>query len=497
MSKNKRKEQRKKTELHQKQIFFIFSFFVLIFLVVFIWSLIDYNKDKIDADNFCKVGDEIISKPEFDFYYDMATGNYLQTYDSYLDSLGLDRNKSFSEQKYDDNMTWEDFFCKTAIEYIQQTKGLLAEMKKNNVEIDVEAEIDEWKSSLEASATDEQVSLDFLIEYIYGEGTTEEEIAGYLRDYLSSTEYYQSIMKENEDSLTTEEIDKYISSNTDNFKKIKYRDFSLSYANTNIDDDGHPIEKGYDEEAEKEKAENKAKEFMGKVTTEDSFNNICMEYVSKDEQEYYKENKDFSLVTTTKATTSESLMKWLGDESRKTGDKTVLCDEDTQTYHVLFYISSALDEGKTVNVRQIYVASDTANSTEGLSLEEAAEQEAKNIFEEWNSGEKTEDSFSELATNYNSNDSYYQYIKQGDMEASINDWIFGERKVGDCEVVEGETGYYILYFCGDADLNTTQAIARETIIQNKNSDFLKKMTEKYPLTDKKGNLKHLETKDSK
>lgn len=495
MSKNKKIEQRKKEERYHKRVFIIFLFCILVFLITFIWSLIDYNKDKIDANNFCKIGKETISKPEVDFYYNLAASNYTETYQNYLETLGLDRNKSFSEQKYDDKLTWEDFFYKTAIEYIQQTRGLLAEMKKNNIEIDVQPQIDEWKSTLQASATDEQVTLEFLIEYIYGEGTTEEEISGYLRDYLTSTEYYQTIMKQNEDNLTIEEIDKYINSNKNEFQRMKYRDFSFSYANTNIDNDGHIIEKGYNEKSEKEKVEKKANEFLNKISDEESFNNICMEYASKEEKDYYKQNKDFSLVNSTKATTNESFINWLTDKNRKEGDKTVICDENTKTYHVLYYISTQLDESKTRNIRQIYIPSNTTNDNED-SPEEVAKQEAENIFEEWKSGEKTEDSFAELASKYSENstdsDNLYKYIKQGDMEVNINNWIFGERQIGDCEVIEGESGYHILYFIGDADLNTTQAIARETIIQNKNTEFLEKMTKSYPVTDKKGNLKYLE-----
>lgn len=90
----------------------------------------------------------------------------------------------------------------------------------------------------------------------------------------------------------------------------------------------------------------------------------------------------------------------------------------------------------------------------------AAEAKAKEILDEFNKGDKTEEAFADLAEKYsedegsNTNGGLYEDVLQGQMVAEFNDWCFdASRKVGDTGIVHGNNGsydgYHVMYFAGN------------------------------------------------
>ena len=92
----------------------------------------------------------------------------------------------------------------------------------------------------------------------------------------------------------------------------------------------------------------------------------------------------------------------------------------------------------------------------------AAHEKAVELYEEWNAGEKTEDSFADLAEKYsedggsNTNGGLYEDIYNGQMVEGINEWLFNqERTVGDTAIIDNNGSYvgtHIVYFVGYGDL---------------------------------------------
>ena len=108
--------------------------------------------------------------------------------------------------------------------------------------------------------------------------------------------------------------------------------------------------------------------------------------------------------------------------------------------------------------------SETEETSELSPEEQAAQEEAameichtyaENALKEWESGDKTEDSFAELANQYsedpgsNTTGGLYENVSPGDMVQAFNDWCFdSSRKTGDTGLVETEYGVHVMYFSG-------------------------------------------------
>ena len=152
--------------------------------------------------------------------------------------------------------------------------------------------------------------------------------------------------------------------------------------------------------------------------------------------------------------------------------------------HEAEYAEKGLDKTtRTVDVRHILILPEGA-TVENVTTEEfsdeawaAGEQKAQEILDVWLSGDKTEDSFAELAnensadTGSNTNGGLYTGVTEGQMVEAFNDWCFdADRKAGDYGIVKTQFGYHIMYFCGSQLLWESQA--KSDLISQMSGDFL-------------------------
>ena len=152
--------------------------------------------------------------------------------------------------------------------------------------------------------------------------------------------------------------------------------------------------------------------------------------------------------------------------------------------HEAEYADKGLDKTTcTVDVRHILILPEGA-TVENVTTEEfsdeawaAGEQKAQEILDAWLAGDKTEDSFAELAnensadTGSNTNGGLYTGVTEGQMVEAFNDWCFDtDRKIGDYGIVKTQFGYHIMYFCGSQLLWESQA--KSDLISQMSSDFL-------------------------
>ena len=134
------------------------------------------------------------------------------------------------------------------------------------------------------------------------------------------------------------------------------------------------------------------------------------------------------------------------------------------------------------NVRHILVAFEGGTTDENgvttYSDEEkaAAKTQAEDILAQWESGDRTEDSFAALATektddtaSAESGGLYEDISPASNYVASFKNWAVDDsRKVGDTGIVETEYGYHVMYYCGESALTY-----RDSMIANnlKNADM--------------------------
>lgn len=150
-------------------------------------------------------------------------------------------------------------------------------------------------------------------------------------------------------------------------------------------------------------------------------------------------------------------------------------------------------EGVTVDVRHILVLPEGADLetiyTDTFPEEAWAvgEQQAQEILNQWLAGEKTEDSFAQIANQYsvdpgsNTNGGLYTGVATGEMVEAFDAWCFDvARQVGDYDIVRTELGFHIMYMSGINPIWKDQALS--DIMSQHGSDLLFEVTDKHPMT---------------
>ena len=163
-------------------------------------------------------------------------------------------------------------------------------------------------------------------------------------------------------------------------------------------------------------------------------------------------------------------------------------DENAETLQTNYGLEK-LDRN-VVNVRHILIQPEDTESDESWA---AAETEAQRIYDEWQAGEATEESFAALATEYTqdpgsqSTGGLYEDVYPGQMVQPFNDWCFAQgRAVSDSGIVKTDYGYHIMYFSGEGDY-VYWKMAVESMLRNEAfSEQLTTLTESYAMTSDEG-----------
>ncbi len=169
---------------------------------------------------------------------------------------------------------------------------------------------------------------------------------------------------------------------------------------------------------------------------------------------------------------SSAYADWVKDASRQPGDVTKIVDGD-DVYALLFLNHTDMNY-PTVNVRHILIKA--ATGEDGTWSEEAlleAEARAQEILKEFESGDKSEESFAALAEKYSeddgskSNGGLYENVYRGRMVPEFDAFCFDAgRRPGDTGVVYGTNGSYagfhVMYYVGEGKLYS-DVLAEESL----------------------------------
>ncbi len=466
--------------------------------------------------NAVTVKDTSYSASEFNYYYYNTYYNYYSIATSYM---GLDTSKPLNTQEYSEGVTWQDFFRDTALDTLTTTTARYDAAIKAGYELTDEDKktIEDTMDSLkEAADTNDMTVKKFLVAR-YGKGFTEDTLRKMLEIETIASGYYNQVMDSKE--YTQEELDKAYADQADSQDRITYSSYLLS---AETDSDGNVVDGALDdaedkletaladlkpgfvdvtittdnttdaEDADKEdaKEDDTEKSEDAKADDADTEDTDTKAEDTKDTEEADKavvtstaiaadealvekntaavnaaladvaEDAELSENTTAGSSLSSDLSAWLLDANRKSGDITVV-RASTGCYVVVFG-SRDDNRANTVNARHILInaeADDDGNYTE--EAKEKAKKKAEEILQEWEDGDKTEDSFAELATKYSedtgssANGGLYENIYPGQMVTEFDDFCFDEsRKPGDTGIVFNEgsyCGYHIIYFVGEGE----------------------------------------------
>ena len=273
-------------------------------------------------------------------------------------------------------------------------------------------------------------------------------------------------------TYTDEEIQTYYEENADTLDTFQYYyAFIDGTAESTTDEEGNTVEPTEEEStAAMEEAKAQADAFAAALNEADdkaaAFGELLADYVGEDSVDTYS-----PLRTTVGSGLASSYSEWMQDAGRTAGDVTVAESTTSSStgYYVVLFMDRYRDETPTVDIRHILIKAELTQEDDPATEDvdestvptqealDAAKAEAERLLSEWESGDKTTESFGALAeansddTGSSSNGGLYEQVSRGDMFDAFDAWIFDEsRQAGDTTLVEnpqsGQQGWHVIYF---------------------------------------------------
>lgn len=421
------------------------------------------------------VGEHELSNAELNYYYIDYINNYASTYGSYLSLFGIDTSVALDKQVYDEETgeTWADVFISEAASSAQSVYALAdaAEAEGFTLPQEQQDELDLLDMNLDGYASIYGYSdTDSFLKAQYGNGASKETYLDYYgRNLLASA--YQTA---HQDSLTytDSEIREADAADPAKYSTFSYAQYAVSvakYLTGGTTDENGTTTYTAAERAAAVEAATEAVAALTEATTLDELNEAIAAMSINEGTEAS------ATVYTSQASSSinSNFASWVTDTAREEGDidtfpvTTTYTDENgeeyesTSTIYVVRYDGLNTNEINMINVRHILVSFEGDTNEDGTYTDEAKQAalaSAEEILAEWESGDKTEESFATLAethstdTGSNTNGGLYENVYPGQMVTAFNDWCFDEsRKVGDTGIVETSYGYHVMYFSATCD----------------------------------------------
>lgn len=423
-----------------------------------------------------KVGDMSYSTAEVNYYYKSEYFNFCNQYSYMLSYMGLDTSSPLDEQECtmsDEFETWDDYFRDAAVKSLVQVTALskAAEDAGMTLSENDRRDIDEQIASIGVAADSYGYgSVNKYIAALYGHGVTEKLLRSLMEQSMLASKYADS--QYDSYTYTDEQIAETYAEHANEYDTFDYMYYLVQAEKVeSTDDEGNTSSAPTDETMAAAKAT--ADQIAAGVHDADSFNDAVAEYgagvaVQNSEGEatgeYTPAEPSTAEGTAGQNISSMPFADWIYSADRAANDVTVV-EAENSGYYVVLFQSRGTNDYNTVSARHILVKAVDADADETYSDEEkeTAKKRIESILEEWEAGDRTEESFAELAEikseddGSNTNGGLYENIYQGEMVEEFNDFCFDpSRQPGDVAIVYGESsnysGYHLIYFVGQGPL---------------------------------------------
>lgn len=405
---------------------------------------------------YLTVGSHKVTPVAFNYFYRETYSNIMSQYGD-LASYLIDSETPLDEQTcaLDDSMTWAEYLQNAAKDTIIQTYAICDAAMAEGYELNESEQltIDSAMSNLDIYAAYSQRTSQSYLTAMYGKGSTTESYREYLELRQLAQSYYNAYAERL--SYSDEEILDYYDANQADFDTVSYRSFLCSVDSGETDENGTAI-------VDAEASEAMAQEMASlSENNEQAFIDLAYDNASDAAKASYEDDSATLRQDQIASNVPSVLKDWLFDSARQYGDTTVVTNESGTAYAAFYVDNSGKFDVNMVDIRHILIkpvadedAETDENGTAILTDENWADAKAKaeDILAEWEAGDKTEDSFSALATEYSQDGNaaaggLYEDVYPGQMVTSFNDWCFDRsRKAGDTGIVETEYGYHVMYF---------------------------------------------------
>ncbi len=430
------------------------------------------------------------SVAQLNYYY---SANYISFYNNNYNyiSYGLyfDPSKSLAEQDYPGGGTWRDYFLDAAVQDMTEIQMLneqaeaagftLSEEDQQNYDDEIEYLQTGWQDL-------GYTNLQQYLNMNYGKGVTMDIVKQEMYRTVVASAYSRSVYDGFE--YSDEELADYYAEHADELDVIDFAYYTITPPAepeeaedtaeeaevTEAPEDDADAEEPEATEAPEDAEDTEEPEPLDAQAMADELDGTDEEAFTAYLEEHVGEGTAPTSTSLAGASLNSAYADFLLDEARQPGDVTV-AETDSLTYVVMF-LGRDTNDYPLVSFRHILAQAEDTDGDGVFSDEEksAAEAEAQALYDEWQDGDATEDSFAELA-NANSDDAgsnttggLYEDVYKGNMVQPINDWLFDEaRQPGDTTVVSYEgsnyTGTHVLYFVGTDEMTFAQRQADDTL----------------------------------
>ncbi len=432
------------------------------------------------------VGSRKFSTAETSYYYATQYNNFVNQYGSYASLFGLNTSDGINgldKQVYseEDGTTWKDYFLDAARQNMQQLTVLTGYAADNGITLDEQelAEVEASFDGIEETAKNYgYADADKMVAMNYGTGVNVAMLRAAYKEARLAAKTFQTV--EDSFTYTDEQIEeKYDSFNGD-------RDlFTYSYCYVaaeevpvdSADGQSGEVPAGSDGEEAAEPATAVTEETLAQARATAEAIVAAYEKAAGTLPAARLNNAAAAegqhAIEQTRVTGSSLYFAadWLKDAARQPGD--VVTEDDENGCYVVVFVARDDNHYNTASVRHILIkaeADEDGNYTDEAKA--AAKARAEEILAEFESGDKTEDSFAALAEQYsedtgsNTNGGLYENIYKGQMVEEFDAFCFDTHEHGDTGIVYGEAagsyaGYHVIYYVGQGGLYSSYLAEQE------------------------------------
>ena len=407
------------------------------------------------------VGSEKFSAAEVNFHYGSQYNTFATQYGSYASIFGLDTSNGpvgLEDQEcyMTEGGSWKDYFLDSAKNAMIQTVALSDYAAENGIALteDEAAQVESYFDGLEQSVAAYGFStVDQFFSANYGAGVNEKMVFdGYMSSALCS-----KVVNEVSAGFTYTEDELEEQYQSYNGEQDIY-DYLYYFVAAEVEET-----EGEDGQTSTAVTEATLKDAKAKA------DEIVKAYKSAEgEDELAKLNSAIaSVIADAEATEQRSsassiiaAKEWLMDSARNKGDIDSGVNSSETGYYITVFMDHNDNHYNMAQVRHILVkavADENGEYTDEAKA--AAKARAEEILKEFESGDKSEESFAALAEQYsedagsNTNGGLYDTVAKGQMVEEFDAFCFEGHKKGDTAIVYGESasyaGYHVMYFVGE------------------------------------------------
>ena len=390
------------------------------------------------------------------YYYNDVLNSFVDYYGSYVQYYGFDPTASAKYQSISDGESWFDYFMSGAKDNVTGYLALNEAAAAEGIVL----------SDAELAALETRVKN--IDEALYGRGVKSSDILD--AKSIEALAYKYQNAKQTEFAPTDAEIDERYESAPYKYQSVDFLAYSFDWSEGAISKENAAL----------------AAERFANAKNSDEFKSLIAEFIKKDSPDMSDETLEQTVASYEQKgalyTDGSELSEWAFTKAA-VGDTKVITDESSSVTTIYMLTSAPIrDESKTVNVRHILFTEDKYGSLE------KAKKKAEEILAEFESGDRSPESFALLALAWTEdentcyNGGLYEDLAEGITLANFDDWCFyGDRKPGDCEIIQTTSGIHIVYFESSGRENWAASVA-DDIISERFSELSATLLSDYPVS---------------